>query len=203
MLYDKAEIKKLLEEALKIDSDGPSIYLNLHSGDEVLSLSGHDTQEEAKSQRDLVVSSIMNLFLEVVTVDRSLSAEQAVNATGRVWYYKNQVELDSAPVSGPDRALQEIFELDYEPTPAELDSEYVSRSLTADLATLSKYICEKPEAADDRPLACQWGLNPDGTAAYALFDRGDRGREVSVGRVGLRWVRQFRFAGVRKLSAQA
>ena len=36
----------------------------------------------------------------------SLTAEQAVNATGRVWWYKNQTELDSAPISGSARSME-------------------------------------------------------------------------------------------------
>ncbi len=139
----------------------------------------------------------------LVDVNRSLTAEQAVNATGRVWWYKNQTELDTAPVDGLVRVMLEFFELDYEPTPTELDAEYRSRGLEADFAALSAYMVEKPESADDRPNACQWGLNPDGTAAYAIFNRYDRDRGVSVHRFGNRWDRQFRFAGVRKISAEA
>lgn len=137
----------------------------------------------------------------LIEVNRSLTAEQAVNATGRSWWHKDQHELDSAPVSGPDRVEQIIFEIDYEPTPAELDQDYRLRDITPDLLALSKYMCEKPEAADDRPLACQWGLNPDGTAAYAIFDRIDRDRKVSVNRSGFRWHRYYRFVGFRKVSA--
>lgn len=133
----------------------------------------------------------------LVEVNRALTPEQAVNATGRVWWYKNQTELDSAPVAGSARVEQVIFELDYEPTPTELEAEYQSRGLRPDLAALSAYMKEKPESADDRSIACQWGLNPDGTAAYAFFSRSDRGRYVSVHRFGYRWSRRCRFAGVR------
>jgi len=133
----------------------------------------------------------------LVEVNRALTAEQAVNATGRVWWYKNQIELDSAPVSGSARVELEFFELEYEPTPAELRDEYSSRGLRPDLGALSAYMVEKPESADDRPIACQWGLNTDGTATYAIFDRSDRVRDVYVNRDGRRWNRRSRFAGVR------
>lgn len=136
-------------------------------------------------------------FGHLIEVDRSLTAEQAVNTTGRTWWYKNQVELDGAPISGPARVTLEIFELDYEPTPTELESEYNSRGLRADFAALSAYMAEKPEAADDRPIACQWGLSPDGTAAAAIFNRDDGDRNVLVNRGGSRWRRYCRFAGVR------
>lgn len=139
-------------------------------------------------------------FGHLVEVDRSLTADQAVNATGRVWFYKNQTELDTAPVSGSARVMLEIFELDYEPTPTELEAEYRSRGLTPDFSALCAYIAKKPEAADDRPIVCQWGLNSDGTAACAIFDRIGRDRGVGVGRNGFRWDRDFRFAGVRELS---
>lgn len=132
-----------------------------------------------------------------VVVNRVLTPEQAVNATSRVWWFKNQIELDLAPITGPDQVELEIFELSYEPTPTELEGEYCSRGLRADLGALSAYMAEKPEAADDRPIACQWGLNPDGTAAFAFFGGDDRGRDVFVSRYGGRWGRQYRFAGVR------
>ncbi len=141
-------------------------------------------------------------FGHLVEVNRTLTAEEAVNATGRTWWYKNQEELDSAPVSGPARVMQEIFELDYDPTPTELKAEYDSRGLEPDLATLSAYMKDKPDAADERPIACKWGLNPDGTASYAFFRRVGRDRDVYVYRGGDRWNRLCRFAGVRKIGSK-
>lgn len=145
----------------------------------------------------------LNLWLKrvgegiFVAVNRALTPEQAVNATGRVWWFKNQIGLDSAPVSGPDQVELEIFELDYEPTPTKLEAEYRSRGLRADLGALSAYMREKPEVADHRPIACQWGLNPNGTADYAIFYCYARERRVSVARDGGRWNRRCRFAGFR------
>ncbi len=147
----------------------------------------------------------LNLWLKrvgvgiLLTIDRTLTAEQAVEKTGRVWWHKNQVELDNAPISGSFQVSLEIFELDYEPTLVELDREYASRGLKPDLSALSQYICEKPEAADDRPIACQWGFKPEGTAACAVFNRGTSERGVFVDRFGTRWGRLYRFAGVREV----
>ncbi len=140
-----------------------------------------------------------------VNVDRSLTAEQGVNKTGSKLLHRNQTELAStptelasAPITGMACVMLQIFELDYEPTPVELDDEYRSRGLTTDLLALSQYMCDRPEAVDKGPIICQWGLNPNGTAAYAIFDCFDSVREVYVLRRDSRWSRRYRFAGVRE-----
>ncbi len=132
-----------------------------------------------------------------VEVDRSLTAEQWVNKTGLKWFHKNQTVLDSAPTTGLARVMLQIFELDYDPTPTELDHEYKSSGIAPDLAALAKYMCDNPEAVDDRELMCQWGLNPDGSIAFAVFGCEGGVRKVVVGRSSHRWGRKCRFAGVR------
>ncbi len=134
----------------------------------------------------------------LLLVDRSLSAEMAVNATGYTWWHKNPVEFDDAPVTGPDVVEQEIFELDYEATPAELDAEYKSRHLSPDLTALCAYLVKNPGATDKRPIACQWGLHPDGTAAFVSFSGGAGHRVAGTNRGLGFWKCHFRFAGVRK-----
>lgn len=136
----------------------------------------------------------------VTSIDRSLSNEQAVEAEGRTWWYKNQAELDAAPRFEGDQVEIDIVEFDHDPTIAEVNAIYID-GWVPDLVAVARYMATKPEAADDRYIAIQWGVRPDGTVACAIWMRGVSNRKVVILRDGVRWYRKCRFARVRKVSS--
>lgn len=59
---DAMEIRRKLEQALKIDDSGDPIYLNLEDKDEQLSLSAFRTRDQAEAQRELVIQSLVRIL---------------------------------------------------------------------------------------------------------------------------------------------
>ena len=133
-------------------------------------------------------------------VDYTRPPRQALDATGRVVWYCDKLTLESAPKTGKDKVEVEgwFFDLDYDPTPTELAREYELRSLRPDFW----WQCAVNEAdqafADERPNGVQWGLDKDGVASFATFNRYSDKRVVGVDRYGGQWGRLCRFGGVRK-----
>lgn len=145
-----------------------------------------------------LVETMSTMFTRLVRdINRNQTPQEAINATGRKQYTSQSV-VDAMPRGEGENVELKFFELDYDPTPAELDAEYESRNLKADPFALCKHMEDDPAFADDRPVACQWDLDENGAACYAAFDRWSDERLVSVSRYGDRWFRSGRFAGVRK-----
>lgn len=147
----------------------------------------------------------LNLLLKqqlilVTGINRYISNEQAVEAGGRTWWFKNQVVLDSAPQYDGAEAEVDFVDFDHDPTIEEVNGIYVD-GWVPDLHAVSRHMELRPDVADDHPIALQWDMQPDGTAAYALWDRGDSERGVHVDRDGICWSRLYRFARVRKIGA--
>lgn len=145
-----------------------------------------------------LVEMVSNMFTRNISgVNRTQTPQEALDATGRK-QYTNQSVVDAMPRGEGENVELKFFELDYDPFPKELDAEYKSRNLKADPFALSKHMQDDPSFADERPVACQWDLDENGRASYAVFDRWDGGRFVDVFRRDDRWDRRYRFAGVCK-----
>jgi len=147
--------------------------------------------------RKLVEMASTMFTRRIEGINRSQTPQEALDATGREQYTTQSV-VAAMPRGESENVELKFFELDYYPTPTELDAEYESRGLKADPFALMKHMEDDPAFADDRPVACQWGLGENGVASYAAFDRWRDGRHVRVYRYGIRWSRYARFAGVRK-----
>jgi hypothetical protein len=142
----------------------------------------------------------LDMFTRLVSgINRNQTPQQALDATGRKQRTTQSV-VDSMPRGEGENVELKFFELDYDPTPAELDAEYEQRDLKADPFALMKHMKDDPAFADERPVACQWDLGEDGRASRAALGRsgGERERDVSVGHSDRRWYRYYRFAGVCK-----
>ncbi|MCI5108576.1 MAG: hypothetical protein MRY49_01885 [Candidatus Pacebacteria bacterium] len=133
----------------------------------------------------------------VTGVNRTQSPQDALDATGRKQYTTQSV-VDSMPRGGGENVELKFFELDYNPSTNELDAEYKRRGLRADPIALCKYMEVNPTFADERPVACQWGLGKGGAAFHASFYRWSLDRSVRVFCSDDQWDRFFRFAGVSK-----
>ena len=145
-----------------------------------------------------LVEMVSTMFTRSVSgINRDQSPQAAINATGRM-QYTNRSVVDAMPRGEGEDAELEFFELDYDPTPAELDAEYKSRNLKADPFALCKHMQDDPTFADERPVACQWDLKEDGAACYAAFHRWLGEWNVSADRSADVWHRGYRYAGVRK-----
>jgi len=131
-------------------------------------------------------------------VDRSRTPRQALDATGRNIYFCDDAVLATAPMEGPEEVDVYFFDLDYDPTTAQLVAEYDKRGLKPDFAAQAAVNEADTAFADERPNGLQWDLQENGVASYAAFDRWGGGREARVYRDDDGWSRCCRFGGVRK-----
>lgn len=143
------------------------------------------------------VESISNKLVHTVSVNRTLTPQQALDATSRRQYTDPNV-VASMPRGEGDQVVLYYFDLDYDPTPTELQAEYDKRSLKADPIAQAADNAANPSFADQRPNCCQWGLDENGVASFAAFHYWHDERRVSVHRRGNGWRRNDRFGGVRK-----
>lgn len=145
-----------------------------------------------------LVETVSTIFTRSVSgINRNQTPQEALDATGRE-QYTNQSVVDAMPRGEGENVELKFFELDYDPTPTELDAEYESRGLKADPFALCKHMDDDPAFADHRPVACQWGLGENGAASYAVFDRWFGERFVGVCRFVSDWLGGWSFAGVLK-----
>jgi len=144
------------------------------------------------------VEMVSTMFTRNVSgINRNQTPQEALDATGRKQYTTKSV-VDAMPRGEREKVEMWFFELDYNPTPKDLAAEYELRDLKADPIGLASVLEVEPAFADDRPVACQWDLDENGKASYAVFYRWLDGRNVNVQRHGNRWTRSCRFAGVCK-----
>jgi hypothetical protein len=143
------------------------------------------------------VAMVSNIIRRVVKVDRTKTAAEIIDATGRVKWYIDEEVLAEMPLDGREEDTVEFFELDYDPTVDELDREYEARGLRPDLVAVAQAMTDDPAFTDERSVAVQW-RDSQGRTCFAVFNRDVGERYVSVYRFGIRWHRLYRFAGVRK-----
>lgn len=171
-------------------------------------LMSEPTQEVIETQGDSLVSEIVSairkrveamskIIRRHVLVDRTQTPVQAIDATGRRKWYIDEEVLAEMPLEGRAEDTVEFFELDYNPTTAELDREYEARGLRPDPLATAQAMADDPAFADERPVAVQW-RDKKNHACYAIFYRNDGERDVNVNWHAYRWSRLYRFAGVRK-----
>lgn len=151
------------------------------------------------------IEAISNMIVRTVRVDRILTPQQALEAIGRRLYV-DEVVVNNMPRGEGDEVTMYYFDLDYDPTPVQLQTEYDKRNLVADPIAQAADNAANRSFADERPNGCQWDLREDGTASFTKFyhwifvkfDCWIGERAVCVRRDGSRWGRIYRFGGVRK-----
>lgn len=165
---------------------------------QVIETQGAELTEAFVAELRRRVEAISNMIVRrVIGINRTQTPQEALDATGRR-QYTTQLVVDAMSRGTGDNVELMFFELDYDPWPVELECEYELRGLKADPFALAKYMEDNPAFADDRPVACQWDLDEKGETSFAYFHRWANVREVRVDRDACRWVRIYRFAGVRK-----
>ena len=98
---------------------------------------------------------------------------------------------------GPKEVDVYFFDLDYDPTSAQLAEEYDLRDFRPDFAAQAAVNEEDPTFADERPNALQWDMQ-NGVASSAIFGRWHGGRAVDIRRNNRGWRQLYRFGGVLK-----
>lgn len=134
--------------------------------------------------------------VHVSEINRSRSLREALEATGRRLYVDDGVAT-TMPCLEEREVTRWIFELDYDPTHAQLDAEYKLRGLKADPLGLAKVLEDYSTFDDERPVVCQWDLGEDGLSSFMLFAHHGHEQRVIVERHDFRFSRFCRFAGVR------
>jgi len=132
-----------------------------------------------------------------VTIDRSLSPEQALKATGRKLYINDSVV---ATMPRSDKNEEEVFfvKRDRWTSDEEWDAHLDSLGLKPrDPFTLAKHNEDDPAFADDHPNCTHW-KDADGKWCFVAFSRWNGERYVDVLRNDGAWHGDWWFAGVRK-----
>jgi len=184
------KIQKLLGAALRKSG------LQSEATRQVLETQGGSLVAELVAVIRKRVEAISKLITRHIRVDRTLTHQQALDATERKQYV-NQEVLSLAPKGSGEGVDLCFFDLDYDPTVDELDREMEARGLKPDIDALAAFNAANPAFADDRPNATQW-RDAGGNACYAIFNRWIDERNVNVTRFDHRWIRDFRFVGARK-----
>lgn len=153
------------------------------------------------------VEAVSGTIIRHVHVDRTKTAMQVLDATGRYKWCNDEKIIVEMPLEGREEENVEFFDLNYNPSGEEynlstnsvkeLDREYEARGLRPDPAAVAQAMADDPAFADERPVVVQW-RDRRGHACYAIFNRDDDKRRVRVGWHNLGWNRFCRFAGVRK-----
>jgi hypothetical protein len=141
--------------------------------------------------------AVSNTISRCVTVDRSLSPEQALVATGRKQYVNDTV-VKTMPNGEGDEMDVFFFNLGRWISDDNLEKEYAARGLVpCDPYTLAKVNQDDPAFADQHPNGTHW-KDGDDKWCFAAFLRWNDGRSVGVDRHGIAWSGRWWFAGVRK-----
>lgn len=149
-----------------------------------------------------IVEEISRRIVHLVTVNRALTHEQHLAATGRRQY------VDKKVVAAMPRGVGDKVRLVYfKPGPecyehgviscVALEQEYEKLNLDPDLDAQADDNAADPAFADEKPNGCQW-RDKDGNFCYAAFGRWDGERGVGVSRSDGDWDDDWLFAGVPK-----
>jgi len=143
------------------------------------------------------IEALSDLIVRRVTVNRSRTLQKAIDATGRKKYLKDEV-VASAPGGMGEEVELFFFKVGRYLTDVELKKEFDSRDLVpADPHSLSAANEADPAFADDHPNGCHW-QDADGKWCFAVFDRWNGERCVSVHRNRNGWLDSWWCVGVRK-----
>jgi hypothetical protein len=143
------------------------------------------------------VEKVSNIIVRTVRVDRSISPQAVLDATGRV-QNTNDTVVKSMPKGEGEDVKVFFFKLDRWVSDAELDEEYKLRGMCpADAYSLAKVNEDDSAFADDHPNGTHW-QDDEGNWCYAAFRRFDGKRDLRVNRSYSGWDGRWRFAGVSK-----
>jgi hypothetical protein len=156
-----------------------------------------EQRKEDDAMAKTMTPAVSKMFSRRVRVDRSKTQQQALDATGRRQFCYAAVEVMPRGKGEEEEVDVYFFDLDYDPTVKELDSEYELHCLNADPIAQAKVNADDPAFADYRPNGCQWGLE-GGVASFYAFGLWGGKRSVLVDRYDGSWNRIYRFGGVRK-----
>lgn len=147
-----------------------------------------------------IVEEVSGYIVHIVTVDRTRTPQQALDACGRKQYVTREV-VDAMPHCEGGKAKMTYFKPDPSAykngvlTCDGLAAEYKKRKLKPDPQAQIDDNAEKPEFADTTPNACQW-VDEHGNYCYATFDRWLGVRDVDVYRGDDDWDDRWSFGGV-------
>lgn len=150
------------------------------------------------------VEMLMNIISRLVTVDRTRTPQQVLDATGRKQYVDRDV-VDTMPCGEGVEAEVFFFKPEAsEYTKAgwmsdnDLEKAFDRRGFKpADAYSLAAVNEADPAFADEHPNGTHW-KNDKGQWCFAAFLRWHDGRRVLVRRRGHVWHDRWWFAGVRK-----
>jgi hypothetical protein len=132
-----------------------------------------------------------------ILVDRTLSPEQVLEATGREQYTDRDLVKGMPRGSGKEIDVY-FFNIERWICGDDLEKEYEQRGLIpADPYALAAVNIADPAFADDHPNGTHW-KDTAGKWCFAAFARWNRERGVSVDRYVDGWYGIWWFAGVRK-----
>lgn len=152
------------------------------------------------------VEAISNLIIRVVSVKRSRSMQEALNATGRVQHTYQDV-VNNAPRGEGDEVELVFFKLpdlseccNGQISDDDLEEEYELRGLyPADLNSVTDFNEADPDFADEKHHGTHW-KDANGNWCHAVFGRCDDKRVVCVRYTNnSKWhVKCWWFVGIRK-----
>ena len=153
-----------------------------------------------------IVDELKKRIVHIVTVDRTRTPQQALDACGRRQYVDKKV-VAAMPRGTGDKAKLVYFKPGPECYEGSLIScskvaeEYKKRKLRPDPQAQIDDNAAKPEFADSTPNGCQW-VDEQGNYCCASFDRWFDERHVHVYRLGVHvWRDEWSFAGVPEESS--
>ena|SRR3989344_1665272 len=164
---------------------------------QVLEIQGGALADEFVVMLRKRVDAISDMIIRHVTVNRSRTPEQALDATKRTTYLNASV-VATMPQGSGDEVEVFFFKLGRYVSDADLDKEYELRGLKpADPYTLAAVNDADPAFADDHPNGTHW-KDENGSWYYAAFHSWHDERHVDVLHNDYGWDDGWWFAGCRK-----
>lgn len=143
------------------------------------------------------VEHVSNMIVRRTKVDRSLSPEAVLDATGRNKYTDKKV-VKSMPKGEGDEVDVYFFKVSRFISDEDLEKEYALRGLVpADPYSQAAVNRDDPAFADEHPNGTHW-KDADGKWCFFACFRWDGERCVHVDRRGSGWGDGWWFAGLRK-----
>lgn len=143
------------------------------------------------------VEVISEMIVRRVKVNRSLTPQQALDATGRK-QYTDKKAVDSMPVGEWEEVEMCFFPIKKRSSDAEVAQALAFRGLTPDPRAQAQVNAEDPAFADTHPNGISW-QDADGNWNFVTFSRWDDGeRRVRVRRDGRDWVDRWWVGGSRE-----
>lgn len=178
--------------------------LLIEPSQEVLEHQGAEMADNFYADFRRRVEAQTNTIIRRVKVDRSLTPEEAVNATGLMKYINDSV-VASMPLGEGEEVDVHFFKPEAEEytkpgwmSDDDLAKAFERRGLTPDTRAQLAVNEEDTQFADDHPNATHW-KDENGWWCFATCHRWDSERGVDVYRGdGSGWVGRWWFAGVRK-----